>query len=150
MSRIRGISQRIQGVLLEKMIPLFAIASLDHDWYPWVKSRYLADDPALVNCNLFNLTGLLSSEETRKQALGLLRSTPLSTANLISNAQAQSPPTVLPQSHLRQPIMNPSPMDYPPPRGFPWKCIAAMVRFDTLYPGCHINKPDDPPCLKFH
>ena len=62
MSRIHGISQRIQQVLMEKIVPLFAIAGLDHDFHPNVRSRYLAGRPALVNFNLLNLNGLLSSE----------------------------------------------------------------------------------------
>ena len=66
--RIQGISQRTQGVKIDRIIPLFAIASIDHDQYPGVKSRYLAGDTALVNCNLLQLRGLLSSEDTRKYA----------------------------------------------------------------------------------
>ena len=31
MSRVRGISQRMQGVTIDRIIPLFAIVSLDHD-----------------------------------------------------------------------------------------------------------------------
>ena len=65
MSRAHGISQRMQGITMDKMIPLFTIASLDHDRYPGVNIRYLAGDPALVNCNLLDLIGLISSKETR-------------------------------------------------------------------------------------
>ena len=45
---------------MESIFPLFAIASLDHDRYPGVKSRYLAGDATLVNCDLLKLSGLLS------------------------------------------------------------------------------------------
>ena len=45
MPRVRRISQRLQGVLTEKIMPLFAIESLDYDRYPVVKSGYLAGDP---------------------------------------------------------------------------------------------------------
>ena len=38
MSRVRGISQIMQGVTIDHIIPLFDIASLDHDRYPGVKS----------------------------------------------------------------------------------------------------------------
>ena len=69
MSRVQGISQRMQGVTIEHIIPLFSIASLDHDRYPGVKSCYLAGDAALVNCGLLELSGLLSSEDTRQCAL---------------------------------------------------------------------------------
>ena len=65
MLRVQGISQRMQGVKIDRIIPLFAIASLDHDRYPGVKSRYLTGDTALVNCDLLQLRGLLSSKETR-------------------------------------------------------------------------------------
>ena len=64
-SRVRSISQRIQGVTIYRIISLFAIASIDHYSYPGVKSRYLTGDTALVNCNLLQLSGILSREETR-------------------------------------------------------------------------------------
>ena len=65
MYRVRGISQRLQGVLAEKVIPLFSIVILDHNRYPSVKRRYLEGDPALVNGNPLDLSGLLYSKETR-------------------------------------------------------------------------------------
>ena len=61
MSMVRGIAQRMHGVTIYRIIPLFAIASLDHERYPGVKSHYLAGDTALVNCDLLQLSGLLSS-----------------------------------------------------------------------------------------
>ena len=62
MLRVQGISQRMQGVKIDRIIPLFAITSLDHDQYPGVKSRYLAGDTTVVNCDLLQLSDLLSSE----------------------------------------------------------------------------------------
>ena len=41
-----------------------------------MKSHYLAGDDLLVDCNLLGLRGLLSIEETQKQALVLTSSTP--------------------------------------------------------------------------
>ena len=55
MSRVRGISQRMQGITIEKIIPLFAITSLDHERYPGVKSRCLAGYATLVNCDLLHV-----------------------------------------------------------------------------------------------
>ena len=63
MSRVRGISQRMQGITIERVIPLFAIVIIDHDRYPGVNILYLAGDDALVNRDLIQLGGLLSSEE---------------------------------------------------------------------------------------
>ena len=40
-------------------------------------------------------------------------------------------------------------MAYPPPRGVPWKCIAAMTHKDKCFPRCHYNHPKDSPRLKF-
>ena len=34
MLRVRGISQRMQGITMERIIPIFAISSLYHDLYP--------------------------------------------------------------------------------------------------------------------
>ena len=45
MARVCGISQQMQGVTMGKIIPLFAIASLDHNRYPGVKIRYLSGNP---------------------------------------------------------------------------------------------------------
>ena len=150
MLRVCGTSQHMQGIKMDKIIPLFAIESLDHDRYPGVKSLYLAGNSALVNCNRLDLSGLLSSEETRQQALGLTRSTPPTTANRVSNTQTQPPPTGRPQPLPIQPPTPKSAVDYPPPRGLPWKCIAAMIGDHKYCMGCHFNKPDDTPRLKFH
>ena len=49
MSRVSGISQQMHVVTINRIIPLFAIASLDHKIYPGVKIRYLAGDTALIN-----------------------------------------------------------------------------------------------------
>ena len=88
MSRVRGIAQRMHGVTIDRIIPLFAIASLDHERYPGVKSRYLAGDTALVNCDLLQLSGLFSSEEMRQPDLGIPATTPSTTsANRVSNTQ---------------------------------------------------------------
>ena len=89
MSRVHGIPQRMRVVSMDRIIPLFTILVLNHDCYPDVKSRYLAGDPALVNCNLLYLSVILSIEETMQQALGLLISTPPATANHVSDAQTQ-------------------------------------------------------------
>ena len=96
MSRVRGISQRMQGITMDRIIPFFTIAILDHDRYPVLKSRYLTGDTALVNCNLLDLSSLLPRGETRQQALGLLRLTPSTTADRVSNTLMQPPPTGYP------------------------------------------------------
>ena len=64
MSRVRWISQRIQVITMERIVHLFSVGSLDPDRYPSVNSLYLEIDSALVNCDLIELIGLLSSEET--------------------------------------------------------------------------------------
>ena len=94
MSRVQGISQRMQGVTIERIIPLFAIASLDHDYYSVVSSRYLAGDSTLVNCNLLQLSSLLSREETRQHALEIPNAPPSYTiANRVSKKQTNPPRT---------------------------------------------------------
>ena len=50
--RVRGIAKRMHGVTIERIIPMFAIASIYHERYPGVKSCYLAGDTALVNFDL--------------------------------------------------------------------------------------------------
>ena len=62
MSRVQGISQHMQGITMDNIIPLLTIAGLDHNRYPGVKSCYLASNAALVNCNLLGLSGLISSK----------------------------------------------------------------------------------------
>ena len=149
-SRICSISQQMQGVTMDIIIPILAIASLDHDLYPSMNSRYLVGDPTLVNCNLLDLSGLLSIKETMQQALGLPISTPLVMVNCVSVSQSQPPPTGCPKPLPIQPLTMTLPTDYPPPRGVACKRTAAMVRSDTSFPGCHFNKPNDSPHLKFH
>ena len=61
---------------MERIIPLFAIASINRNRYPGVKILYLASDAILVNCGLLELSGLLSNEETRQCAL-VISSVPL-------------------------------------------------------------------------
>ena len=39
MSHVRGISQRMQGVLMDQIIPFLSIAIPNHDRYPSMKSR---------------------------------------------------------------------------------------------------------------
>ena len=91
-SRVRGISQRMQGVTIDHIIPLSEIAIIDHVRYPGVKSRYLTVDTALVNCDLLQLSGLLSSNETRQHAIGIPNIPPSTTiANPLSNTPSNPP-----------------------------------------------------------
>ena len=126
MSRLRGISQRMQGITMERIIPLFAISSLDHDRYPGVKSCYLTGDYALVNCDLLELSGLLSSEDTQQRALRIPSAPPSTTvANRVSNTPTQPPPAGFPAPHPPQPPTQSSTVAYSPPRGVPWEFISA-------------------------
>ena len=86
MLRVRSISQCMHSITMDSIITLFTISSLNHDRYPGVNICYLTGDAALVNCSLIDLSGLLSSEETRKQTL-VLPSAPPPTAsvNRVSN-----------------------------------------------------------------
>ena len=95
---VRIISQHMQGVLMEKIIPLFSIAVLDHKRYPCVKRCYLVVDPTLVNFNFIDLRILLSSKKTRQKSLAILSSAHPDTVNLAYDSLAQSPPTGCPQS----------------------------------------------------
>ena len=148
MSRVHGIAQRMHGVTIDRIIPLFAIASLDHKRYPGVKSRYLAGDTTLVNCDPLQLSGLLSSEETRQQDISITSVPPSTTSvNRLSQNNLQNERPV-PAQH--QPITPSSNVPYPLSRGVPWKCIAMIIRDNKSCPGCHLNQPEDPPKLKFH
>ena len=84
---------------MDQMIPLFAIASLDHERYTGMKRRYLAGGPALVNCDLLGISRLLSIEEIRQKSLGLPSPTPPFTSNHVSDAPVPYPPTGQPQPH---------------------------------------------------
>ena len=124
----------MQGITMDKITPIFAIASLDHDRYPAVKSCQLAGNAALLNCILLELTGLLSSKEIWQQASGITILTPPTTANRVSNTQTQPTPKGHPTPRPNQsPTQTPA-VDYPPSRGVPWKCIAAMILDDKSCP----------------
>ena len=81
MLRVRVIAQQMHGVKIGRIIPLFAIASLDHERYPGVKSRYLSGDTVLVNCDLLQISGLLSIEETIQRVI-VITAIPLSTTSV--------------------------------------------------------------------
>ena len=133
MLRVRVISQRMHGITMERIIPIFTITSLDHDCYPGGKIRYLAGDAALVNCNLLELIGLLSREETQQRVLGILSVPPSTTvANRVLNTPTQPPRTGRPAPRPTQPPAQTSAVAYPPPRGVPWKCISTMMREDSI------------------
>ena len=135
----------MQGITIERIPPLFAIGSLDHDRYPGAKSRYLAGDAALVNLDLLKLSGLLSSKETRQHALGISSSPPSTTiANCVSNTQTNHTLDGCPCPQPPKPPTKLSAVAYPPPRGVPLKCVAIMMREDKSYLGCHFNHPRTP------
>ena len=78
---------------MDKIIPLFGIASLYNECCPGINSRYLAVDPSLVNCDLLDISGILSTEETHQQALGLPTEVPRVTAKRTPDVTAPPPPT---------------------------------------------------------
>ena len=140
----------MQGVTIDSIIPLFVIVSLDHDRYPGVTNRYLAGDTALVNYNLLQLNGLLSSE-TRQRDLENPNIPPSTTiANCVSNTKSNPPQNELPALQPPQPPTQPSSVTHPPARGVPWKFIAVMMQEENSCPGCHFNHPDDSTRLRFH
>ena len=105
----------------------------------------------MVNCNLLKLSGLLSSKKTRQRSLGIPSSPPSTTvANRVSNTPTLPLPAGRPAPLPSQPKAKSSAVAYPPPRGLPWKCIAAIMQEDKSYPGCRYNHPEDSPQLKFH
>ena len=102
-----------------------------------------------MNWNLLDLRCLLSSEENHKKALGIPSVSPPTTAvNHVYNIPTQPLPVGCPTPCQTQPQEQTSAVDYPPPRGVPWKCITEMMRDDKSCTGCHLNKPYDPPRLK--
>ena len=111
MLRVRGISQRMHSIIMYSIIPLFAIVSLDHDCYPGVKIHNLAGDATLVNFRLLDLSGVLSSEDTRQQSVCLTSSTPPTTANRVSNTPTQPPPTGRQTPRPTQPLTQTSSVD---------------------------------------
>ena len=68
----------------------------------------------------------------------------------MSKTSTQPPPTGFPSPLTTQLPAQTSNVSYPSPSGFPWKCIAAMIREDNSHPGCHYNHPKDSPRIKFH
>ena len=150
MSRVRGIAQWMHGLTIDRLILLFLIASLNHKGYPGVKSRYLVGDSALVNCDLRQLSGILSSEETKQRALGIPAISPSTTsANRVSNTK-NNPHNERPVPQRHQSTTQSSNVTYPPTRGLPCKYIAAMMQEDKSCLGFHFNHPDHSPKLKFH
>ena len=71
MSCVWGIYQCMEGIMMDKIILIFAVTSLYHNRYPGVKFCHLAGNVILVNCNLLDLSGLLPSKDTQQQDLEL-------------------------------------------------------------------------------
>ena len=94
----------MQGMTIEHIISLCAIVSLDHDRYPGMKIPYLAGDATLVNCDLLQLSGLLTKEDTCKHALGI-PCDPLyiAVANRVSNTPTNPPLAGRPAPHPPEP-----------------------------------------------
>ena len=114
MFKVLWITQCMHGITMERIIPLFYIASLNHDCYSGVNICYLAGDTELVNCNLLEISGLLFRKETQKLTLGILSVPPSTTvSNRVSNTPTQPSPE-----------RTPCPTSYPTPstnirRGLP-------------------------------
>ena len=149
-NHIRGISQRLQGISMNQIIPLLPTTRLDHDRYPGIKIRYLAFYPALINCNLLGLSGLFNSEKTHQQALGLPTDIPRVMEKRKSNVTAPPPITHRNPTCPGPPTGTCPSTDYPHVRGVPWKSMMAMICTDLYCIGCHFNKPDESPRLKVH
>ena len=114
MLRVCVIAQRMQVVTIDRIIPLFAITCLDHERYPGVKSRYFVGDTALVNCDLLQLSGLLSSDETRQCALGIPAIARFTTsANGMSNTKITLRMNVHPHIHTNPQRNHPTPHTHP-------------------------------------
>ena len=127
-------------ITIESIISFFAIASLDHEDYTGVNSRYLAGEAALANCDLVQLSGILFSKETRQCTMGIPSALPsTTTANHVSNTPTKPPPYGFPNPQPPQPPTQSSNVAYPPQRGAPCKCIAVMMREDKVCPVCHLT-----------
>ena len=151
MLRVRGISKRMQGITIERIILIFAIASINHGRYPGVNSRYLTEDSVLVNCDLLQLSGILSSKETRQHTLGIPSASPPTTiSNRVSNTPTNPTPDGRSALQPPQPPTQSSAVAYPPARGLPWNCISEIMWEYKSCPGCHFNHPEDSPRIKFH
>ena len=136
MLRVQDISKCMHRITMERIIHLFAIAIIYHDRYPGVTSHYIAGDAALVNCNLFDISSILSRKETRQQALVIPSATPPTAgSNHVSNTLTKPPLTVRPAPRPTQPPPQTSALDYPPLRGVPWNCISTMVRTANSFTG---------------
>ena len=84
-----------------------------------------ADEIAII---ILQLSGLLSSKETRQLYLGIPNA-PLSKtiANRMSNTSSNPPQNGRPAPQPPQPPTQLSTVAYPPARGVPWKYIATMI-----------------------
>ena len=119
MQTVCEIGDRLRGVDIQQLMPLFAIANIDQDKYPGLMSRYVADDPALLRANLLSLGQILSTEEKRHKFLNRNLGPSFPSAQRASGSSAPAP------SPSPTPAPTPTPGDYsyPPSRGVAWKYI---------------------------
>ena len=57
MLKVRNLVKQFSTINITELMPLFAIANLDKDWYPGLVGHYIADDSALTSGVFFPLAG---------------------------------------------------------------------------------------------
>jgi len=141
MQRVRSLAERLDGVVLSQLMPLFAIANLDKDRYPGLVQRYIADDPALTNATLLSLQSMMTREERRHAAIhGCPPATPSQSRiepaiQRVSGTPKDSAAKTPPDCQRMQP-------EYPPFRGISWGKISAVYKNADSCPACHYNNSD--------
>ena len=80
LSRVRGFANRLAGVSMDSVMPLFAILGMDHSKYDGLLSRFTSGDASVVGADLPTLEHLMMGEDRRKEAMGIT-SAPIPSAN---------------------------------------------------------------------
>ena len=82
--RVRGFAQRLKGVTIDTLMPLFALNGMYQSLYNGTLSRFTSGDPTLISADLTALEDIMTQEVSIKRELGIV-----SQAGSASRAQGQ-------------------------------------------------------------
>ena len=138
LSRVRGFANRLAGVSMDSVMPLFAILGMDHSKYDGLLSRFTSGDASVVTADLPALELLMLGEDRRKEAMGI---TPVPIPS--ANRATQGPPNNNNHSDDQggnprgPPPLPPPEAIFPPTKGVRWPQIKALFEDKKSCPHCH-------------
>ena len=127
MARVCSYINRLHGVTIGKLMPLFAMVSMDESWFGGILQRYSAGEPAVVSADLTKLEELMEDETIRRRAINLDGADVQARANRArGNTRGPAPSPAPFPGPAPAPSPSPAPAPtFPPTRGPQWSKVQA-------------------------